>query len=114
MPSRVSGGRRDGSTPDGRVSRPGSIGSPATGLWISTGGGEHGLGLRERTRFETCPVAPSRREVWMVGTSPGLSQREISHRTGLPLGTIKSRSTAALKRLHRSLISPAAEEGRHD
>ena len=43
-----------------------------------------------------------------------ISRTEISRRTGVPLGTIKSRTTAALKRLHRSLVSPAAEESRHD
>jgi hypothetical protein len=30
------------------------------------------------------------------------------------LGTIKSRTTAALRRLHRSLVDPAAQESRHD
>jgi hypothetical protein len=30
------------------------------------------------------------------------------------LGTIKSRTTAALKRLHRSMINPATEESRHE
>jgi RNA polymerase sigma-70 factor, ECF subfamily len=44
----------------------------------------------------------------------GLSQREISRRTGIPLGTIKSRTTAALKGLHRSLVNPAGEESRRD
>jgi RNA polymerase sigma-70 factor (ECF subfamily) len=35
----------------------------------------------------------------------GLSQREISQRIDLPLGTVKSRTTAALKRLRRALES---------
>jgi DNA-directed RNA polymerase specialized sigma24 family protein len=74
-------------------------------------------------------VARSPRQAWMAGTWPGrsrvfrghrevltlayfegLSQREISRRTGVPLGTIKSRTTAALKRLHQSLLNPGAEE----
>jgi len=50
------------------------------------------------------------REVLTLSYFEGLSQREISRRTGVPLGTIKSRTTAALKRLHRSLVNPAAEE----
>jgi len=50
------------------------------------------------------------REVLTLAYFEGLSQREISLRTGVPLGTIKSRTTAALKRLHRSLVSPTAEE----
>ncbi len=50
------------------------------------------------------------REVLTLAYFEGLSQREISLRTGVPLGTIKSRTTAALMRLHRSLVNPAAEE----
>ena len=50
------------------------------------------------------------REVLTLAYFEGLSQREISRRTGVPLGTIKSRTTAALKRLHRSLVNPATEE----
>ena len=50
------------------------------------------------------------REVLTLTYFEGLSQREISRRTGVPLGTIKSRTTAALKRLHRSLVNPATEE----
>ena len=52
------------------------------------------------------------REVLTLAYFAGLSQHEISQRTGVPLGTIKSRTTAALKRLHRSLVNPAAEESR--
>ena len=52
------------------------------------------------------------REVLTLAYFEGLSQREISRRTGVPLGTIKSRTTAALKRLQRSLGNPAAEETR--
>ena len=52
------------------------------------------------------------REVLTLAYFEGLSQREISLRTGVPLGTIKSRTTAALKRLHRSLVNPTAEEAR--
>jgi RNA polymerase sigma-70 factor (ECF subfamily) len=50
------------------------------------------------------------REVLTMAYFEGLSQREISLRTGVPLGTIKSRTTSALKRVHRSLVNPAAEE----
>ncbi|MGH3145573.1 MAG: RNA polymerase sigma factor [Rubrobacter sp.] len=51
-------------------------------------------------------------EILTLAYFEGLSQREISVRTGVPLGTVKSRTTAALKRLHRSLVNPA-EEGAH-
>jgi RNA polymerase sigma factor (sigma-70 family) len=59
-------------------------------------------------------IPDEHREVLTLAYFEGLSQREISRRTGVPLGTIKSRTTAALKRLHRSLLNPAAEESRHD
>jgi len=55
-------------------------------------------------------IPEEHREVLILAYFEGFSQREISHLTGLPLGTIKSRTTAALKRLHRSLVDPAAEE----
>src|ERR671913_587030 len=59
-------------------------------------------------------IPEEHREVLTLAYFEGLSQREISRRTGVPLGTIKSRTTAALKRLHRSMVDPAAEEARHD
>jgi RNA polymerase sigma-70 factor, ECF subfamily len=55
-------------------------------------------------------IPEKHREVLILAYFEGLSQREISLRTGVPLGTIKSRTTAALKMLHRSLVNPAAEE----
>jgi RNA polymerase sigma-70 factor, ECF subfamily len=55
-------------------------------------------------------IPEEHREVLTLAYFEGLSQREISRRTGVPLGTIKSRTTAALKRLHRSLVDPEAEE----
>jgi RNA polymerase sigma-70 factor (ECF subfamily) len=55
-------------------------------------------------------IPEEHREVLTLAYFEGLSQREISRRTGVPLGTIKSRTTAALKRLHRLLADPAAEK----
>src|SRR5919112_5659205 len=57
-------------------------------------------------------IPDEHREVLTLAYLEGLSQREISRRTGIPLGTIKSRTMAALTRLHRSLIGPAAEGSR--
>jgi RNA polymerase sigma-70 factor (ECF subfamily) len=51
---------------------------------------------------------PTYREVLTLAYFEGLSQREISARTGTPLGTVKSRTTAAMRAL-REEISP---EGR--
>jgi RNA polymerase sigma-70 factor (ECF subfamily) len=55
-------------------------------------------------------IPEEHREVLTLAYFEGLSQREISQRTGIPLGTIKSRTMAALKRLHRSLVDPTTEE----
>ena len=43
------------------------------------------------------------REVIELAYFSGLSQREISERTGVPLGTVKSRTASAFKRLRREL-----------
>jgi RNA polymerase sigma-70 factor (ECF subfamily) len=59
-------------------------------------------------------IPDEHREVLTLAYFEGLTQREISRRTGLPLGTIKSRTTAAIKRLHWTMTNPRAEETRHD
>lgn len=60
-------------------------------------------------------IPDEHREVLVLTYFEGLSQREISRRTGVPLGTVKSRTTAALKRLHRVLANySAAKEARRD
>ena len=54
------------------------------------------------------------REVLTMTYFEGLSQREISQRIDLPLGTVKSRTTAALKRVRRALENPVVEEAWHE
>jgi RNA polymerase sigma-70 factor (ECF subfamily) len=54
------------------------------------------------------------RELLWLAYFEDLTQREISRRTGLPLGTIKSRTTAALKRLRGAIASPAPREARSE
>ena len=43
------------------------------------------------------------REVIHLAYFEGLSQREISERTGMPLGTVKSRTASAFKKLRAEL-----------
>jgi RNA polymerase sigma-70 factor, ECF subfamily len=43
------------------------------------------------------------REVIELAYFGGLSQREVSERTGVPLGTVKSRTASAFKKLRREL-----------
>lgn len=86
--------------------------------------GEHGLyalpgGPRPEEAVDAWDVATAlssipreHREVLELAYFEDLSQREISRRTGLPLGTIKSRTTAALKRFRRAIASPAPREAR--
>jgi len=44
------------------------------------------------------------REVIELAYFQGLSQREISQQTGVPLGTVKTRTSRALKRLRKGLM----------
>jgi RNA polymerase sigma-70 factor (ECF subfamily) len=86
--------------------------------------GEHGLyaiagGPRPEEAVDAWDVAaalstiPSQyREVLEMAYFEDLSQREISRRTGIPLGTIKSRTTAALKRFRQAIANPVPKEAR--
>ena len=44
------------------------------------------------------------REVIDLAYFGGFSQREISERTGVPLGTVKTRTASAYKRLRKELV----------
>lgn len=53
-------------------------------------------------------LSAAHREVIELAYFGGLSQREISQRTGVPLGTVKSRTSSALKRLRKGLAGQDA------
>lgn len=57
-------------------------------------------------------ISPPHREVLVLAYFEGLSQREISHRTGVPLGTIKSRTSAALRAARERMIARDVSEDR--
>jgi RNA polymerase sigma-70 factor, ECF subfamily len=59
-------------------------------------------------------MSEEHREVLTLAYFEGLSQREISRRTGIPLGTVKSRTTAALKRLRRTMEDDTVAEARRE
>ena len=61
------------------------------------------LGSRMVGALKTLP--PEQREVLELSYFGGFSQREISGRTGIPLGTIKTRTRLALKKLREALQS---------
>jgi RNA polymerase sigma-70 factor (ECF subfamily) len=59
-------------------------------------------------------LSPAHREVLVLAYFEGLSQREISHHTGVPLGTVKSRTTAALRAARERMLSSETPNDRHD
>ncbi len=50
-------------------------------------------------------ISAAHREVLVLAYFRGLSQREISRHTGIPLGTVKSRTTAALRALRERMLA---------
>jgi RNA polymerase sigma-70 factor (ECF subfamily) len=64
--------------------------------------------LREQVRAALAALAPQQRQVLELAYFGGLSQSEIASRLGAPLGTVKSWTRQALRRL-RELV---AEEDR--
>jgi RNA polymerase sigma-70 factor, ECF subfamily len=55
-------------------------------------------------------LSPAHREVLVLAYFGGLSQREISTRTDTPLGTVKSRTTAALRAARKHLLDERRED----
>lgn len=55
-------------------------------------------------------LSPAHREVLVLAYFGGLSQREISTRTDIPLGTVKSRTTAALRAAREHLLDDERRE----
>ena len=53
-------------------------------------------------------ISPVQREVLVLAYFRGLSQREISRHTGTPLGTVKSRTTAALRAVRKRMLAREA------
>ncbi|HYG64367.1 MAG TPA: sigma-70 family RNA polymerase sigma factor, partial [Thermoanaerobaculia bacterium] len=58
---------------------------------------------RERVRRELEGLPPEQRQVLEMAFYEGLSQSEISARAGLPLGTVKTRTLLAMKKLRNAL-----------
>lgn len=58
---------------------------------------------RERVRQELGKLPPEQRQVLEMAFYEGLSQTEISVRAGVPLGTVKTRTLLAMKKLRGAL-----------
>ncbi len=67
-------------------------------------------GEHVRSALEDLPDA--QREVIQLAYFSGLTQSEIAARTGLPLGTIKSRARLGLRKLH-DVLQPVYESTEH-
>lgn len=65
--------------------------------------------LRVRAALEDLPAA--QREALVLAYWGGYTQREIAQRTGTPLGTVKTRMFAGMRRLHERLGTVAAPPG---
>jgi RNA polymerase sigma-70 factor (ECF subfamily) len=61
------------------------------------------LGARESVRQALADLPPTQREVLVLAYFDGLTQTEIAKLTGLPLGTVKTRTSTGLRRLHTAL-----------
>lgn len=67
----------------------------------------------ERTRDALRTLPPEQREVLLIAYYGGYTQREIAEMTGVPLGTVKSRTLTALRKL-REELGPDLQEGGGD
>ncbi len=79
------------------------------------GGLEPEMSLDRWDVSQALSCLPNRhREILILAYFEDLPQKEISRRTGLPLGTVKSRTTSALKTLGRALRNPCSSEAQRD
>lgn len=58
---------------------------------------------RQRVRAELAGIPEEQRRVLELAFFEGLTQREIAERTGIPLGTVKTRTLLAMKKLRTAL-----------
>ena len=71
----------------------------------------------DRTRAALRSLSAEHREVLLLAYYGGYSQREIADMTGLPLGTVKSRTLAAMNKLRdrlRSVDDTGSDDSRSD
>lgn len=67
-----------------------------------------------RTRAALRQLSPEHREVLLLAYYGGYTQREIAEMTGLPIGTVKSRTVHAMRRLRELLASEMLDTGEGD
>jgi RNA polymerase sigma-70 factor, ECF subfamily len=64
---------------------------------------------RQRVKSELDKLPPEQKQVLEMAFYEGLSQSEIAERAGLPLGTVKTRTLLAMKKLRGALRSDIRE-----
>src|SRR5262245_9919189 len=64
---------------------------------------------RERIRQELASLPPEQRDVLEMAFYEGLTQTEIAERTGIALGTVKTRTLLAMKKLRAALRAEIRE-----
>ncbi|MEM6795602.1 MAG: sigma-70 family RNA polymerase sigma factor [Acidobacteriota bacterium] len=58
---------------------------------------------RERLREELAHLPPEQRQVLELAFFSGMTQSEIANSTGIPLGTVKTRTLLAMKKMRKAL-----------
>lgn len=66
---------------------------------------------RQQVRDALDGLSADQRQVIEMAYFRGLTQTQVARATGLPLGTVKSRTLAAMVRLRQALRSAAVEDG---
>lgn len=66
---------------------------------------------RDQVRDALGALSSEQRQVIDLAYFQGLTQSQVADRTGVPLGTVKSRTLAAMRRLRDVLHQAAAEDG---
>ena len=66
---------------------------------------------RAQVRRALDHLSPEQRRMIELAYYGGLTQSEVAHETGVPLGTVKSRTLAAMRRMRDALQGPAMEDG---
>lgn len=64
---------------------------------------------RQRLRHEMQQLPPEQRQVLDLAFFQGMTQSEIAGETGIPLGTVKTRTLLAMKKLRRALQAEIRE-----
>jgi RNA polymerase sigma-70 factor, ECF subfamily len=66
---------------------------------------------REQVRDALATLSAEQRHVIELAYFRGLTQTQVAQATGVPLGTVKSRTLAAMRRLRQGLMGAAVEDG---